>query len=95
MNNLYELINKFIESIDNEEAVKELKDSYNKIKNNKELIEKIKKYNETYDEKLKEELINNEDIRNAKHLEANLNYMILDINKELKEISKKDGCRWK
>ena len=57
-----------------------------------ELKNKIERYNETQDEKLRLEIINNSFYGEYKSSEANINYIILEINDKLKEISKKGTC---
>ena len=64
-------------SLDHDDDIIEIKKVQNKISNSKELLNKIK-YNE--------DISNDSDIRNYKHLENRINYKILSINKKLKEI---------
>ena len=62
----------------------------------KGIITLIEKYNYTQDERIKEKIISNEEFREYKHQETELNLLILEINQELKKITKKDKCGlWK
>ena len=92
MDNTYSLIEDLKKNLDSEDTIINLKEKYKDIKNDKELMDKIKQYNIYHDDNLREELISNDKIKDVKHLEAILNYMILEINNKLKTISKKDGC---
>lgn len=60
--------------------------------NDKELVQQIEKYNYSKDERIKEEILKNNVFREYKHQEAELNILILEINQELKKITKKDKC---
>ena len=72
--------------------VKEIKDINKLIMNDKELLELIKKYNETQDEDIKIKILNNELFKDYKDKETELNILILEINSKLKEISNKGKC---
>ena len=50
-------------------------------------MHKLTKYNETYDEHLKKEILEYKEMINYRHNENELNYLILEINKRLKEIT--------
>ena len=78
--------------LDNSKEVKHIKELNSKIKDNKELISLIEKYNNTQDESIKEEIINNKFFREYKLSENEINYIILEINSKLKQISKKGTC---
>lgn len=82
-----ERVDKLIKSFDESSTIKDLQESINKIRNNHELMEKLTKYNETYDAKLKEEILKYKEMINYRHNENELNYLILEINKRLKEIT--------
>ena len=81
-----------IESIDSSVLVKDIKELNKKIDNDKELSSLLKKYNEYPTKELKEEIMNNKLFREYKIKETDLNILILEINKRLKDISKKGGC---
>ncbi len=90
MNNLYQLILQLEEKLNNEKTIKDLQSSYLSIKENKELIEKISEYHISKSEELRKVLIEIPDIRKTKKLEAELNYMILEINHYLANIISKE-----
>ena len=92
MERLIEKVNNLKEQLNNEEVVKEIKKLNKEIKKDKELLDLVKKYQETHDENLKEEIIKNSLFRKYKEKETDLNIIILSINQRLKEISKKDKC---
>lgn len=77
--------------IDNSIIKKEVKESLNKIYNNKELIDKIKLYHESYDNDLRKEIYTNEEYKNYKMLENRLNFLILSCNKYLGELKDEDN----
>lgn len=92
MNKLYNLVTEFINKLDNEECIINLKESYNDIKKDEELNNKIKKYKETYNKSLLNEIEEDELYKKMKKYEAELGYIILEINNKLKEISNKGTC---
>ena len=67
-----------------------------KIKENKELLDKIEKYNQTRKEELKQEIYMIELFQEYKKAETELNILILEINAALKKINDKGKCKiWK
>ena len=91
-----ELVDNFKKSLDNTKEVQEIKEYNKKISKDKDLLSKIKKYNDTKDESLKKEIISNKLFNEYKEKEIDFNILILKINKELKRISTKKGCSlWK
>ena len=88
MEELYILINNFLDDLDKEESVIELKKSFDIIKKDKELCSLLKDFN-PYNEQLKEKLLSNNKIMDAKKKEADCNYLILYINSYSKEINNK------
>lgn len=96
MEELYEKIDNLKKTLDETSTVKEIKKLTEEINKNKDLLALIEKYNYTQDERIKEKIINNEQFKNYKHHETKLNLLILEINQELKKITKKDKCGlWK
>lgn len=95
MNNIYSLINELEYNLDREDIIIKLRKKYQELSENKELINKINKYKETNENKLREEIILDPQYREISKLEGELNYIIFEINKELKNISKRGGCKWK
>ena len=92
MKNLYEKLDTLKEILNNTECIKELQRLYKEINNDKELVSLIEKYNYSNDERMKEKILKSDLVREYKHYEAELNFIILEINQELKKITKKDKC---
>ena len=92
MNDLMEKVDNLITSIDETKQVQDIKSINEKIMEDKELLDLIKKYQETQDEKLKEKIINNKLFSDYKEKETELNILILDINSKLKDINDKGKC---
>ncbi len=92
MEELYEKINLLKKQLDNTPCIKEIKYLYQKIKQDQVLVDLLEKYNYTHDERIKKQLLENDLIREYKHEEAKLNFLILEINQKLKQITKKDKC---
>ena len=92
MNELMELVDNFKKELDMTKEVQDIKDYNKKISKDKDLLSKIKKYNERKDESLKKEIISNKLFNEYKEKEIDFNILILKINKELKRISTKKGC---
>lgn len=92
MEELYIKLDNLKQALDDTETIKEIKRLTKKINKNKELLELIEKYNYTQDERIKEKIISNEEFREYKRQETELNLLILEINQELKKITKKDKC---
>lgn len=92
MNELIEKVDNLKKSISELEKVKEIKELNKEIIKDKELLNKIEEYNRTQDEKLKQEIINNELFKKYKVLETDINVLILEINSKLKQINDKGKC---
>ena len=92
MNELMEKVDNLIDSIDNTKQVKDIKTINKLIMEDEGLLDLIKRYNETQDENLKKEIINNKLFKDYKEKETELNVLILDINSKLKDISNKGKC---
>lgn len=92
MEELIEKIEALKMCLDNTEEVKNIKSLNLKVIENKELLNKIKLYNQTKKESLKEEITSNELYKEYKKAETELNILILQINSKLKKISKKGKC---
>ena len=96
MEELIEKIENVKTNLDKTEQVKKIKRLNKELSNNKELLNKIERYNITQDEKLHQEIINNKFFREYKLSENEINYIILEINSRLKKITKKGTCsKWK
>ena len=74
---IYDKINNLKNSLDKEKSIIEIKDIQKKIMLDEKLINKIRNK-----EKVREE----EKIREYLHLENQVNYIVLSINKELNEV---------
>ena len=92
MNELMELVDNLKKELDMTKEVQDIKDYNKKISKDKDLLSKIKKYNDTKDESLKKEILSNKLFNEYKEKEIDFNVLILKINKELKRISSKKGC---
>lgn len=92
MNELMELVDNLKKELDMTKEVQDIKDYNKKISKDKDLLSKIKKYNDTKDESLKKEILSNKLFNEYKEKEIDFNVLILKINKELKRISTKKGC---
>ncbi len=92
MEELLEKVANLKKELDNTKEVKEIIRLNNQIKNNQALLNKIKQYQETRKESLKEEIYSNELYQEYKTAETNLNILILEINSKLKKITNKGKC---
>lgn len=92
MNELIEKVDNLKKSISELDKVKEIKELNKEIIKDKELLKLVEEYNRTQDEKLKQEIINNELFKKYKVLETDINVIILEINSKLKQITNKDKC---
>ncbi len=92
MNELIETVDNLKKSLDENEKIIKLKEINELIMKDKELLKDIENYNLTKDEEIKMRIINNNLFREYKHNEAECNFIILEINKRLKEISNKGKC---
>ena len=89
MNELIEKLEGLKKELDNTNQIKELKEYSRRIQKNKKLLEKIKQYQETKDERIKEEISQNQEFREYKKKETEVNLLIMEINQKLKEINPK------
>jgi cell fate (sporulation/competence/biofilm development) regulator YmcA (YheA/YmcA/DUF963 family) len=93
MEELIEKVNELKLELDNTKEIKELKSINEEIMKDKDLLNDIKLFNETQDNSIKERIINNKLFREYKHKENEVNFIILEINKKLKEINNRNkGC---
>jgi len=96
MEELMNKVDNLIVKLDNTDLIKKIKESTEEIKNEKALLEDIRKYQATSDESIKKRIIQNNKYREYKHLETECNLIIMSINKKLKEIEPRKMCsKWK
>ncbi len=94
MEELIEKVDNLKNTLDNCKEIVDLKEYNQKIMKEKDLLQDIKDYNETGDEKIKERIINHPIFREYKKKETDCNLLIMAINQELKKINHKGyGCK--
>ena len=90
-------VNELIELLDNDIRIKDIEVLKNKIINNRDIITKIDKlknldkYSNEYKE-LKKEIFLNDDFKEFKEKEAEIDYLILEINNKLNNLVGKGKC---
>ena len=92
METLIEKVNELKDSLSNTKEVLDIKELNKEIKKDKKLIELLNEYHLYPKEETKKQILNNELFRKYKEKETDLNILILKINSELKQITKKDKC---
>lgn len=92
MNELIDKVDNLKKALDEAKEIIKLKEINELIMKDKELLKDIEEYNLKHDEQIKNRIINNKLFREYKHSEAECNYIILEINKRLKEINNKGKC---
>lgn len=92
MEELYEKLNNLKESLTASNAVATIKKLNQELAKNEELLNLIAEYNTAPSEDLKGKISSNEFYQEYQFHEAELNFLILEINNELKKITKKDKC---
>lgn len=95
MNEVIEKTYELLDYLDNSKIVKDLTTSKNKLLNNQEILKKIKKYQKEKNITLKKEIFNNPDYANYMQCYNELSYLVMDINKKIKNITGKKECLWK
>lgn len=80
------------DELDKTESIVNIKKLNKKIKEDKELRTLLEKYKNTNNINVKEEIMSNELFKKYKEEEININFIILEINKRLKEINSKGKC---
>lgn len=92
MEELIEKVDNLKKALDNTSQVKEIVEINKLIDKDKDLLELIKEYNISHDEKIKERIMNNKLFQEYKDKEIELNILVLEINKRLKELTNKGMC---
>lgn len=93
MEKLIEKVEVLISYLNDTPQIQEIIKLNRKIKENKELLDKIEKYNQTRKEELKQEIYMIELFQEYKKAETELNILILEINAALKKINDKGKCK--
>ena len=86
-----DLIENFIIKLDNSHEIVNIKECFKKIKDNDKLLNKIREYKEGYNEELRKEILRYPELTNYYQAENKLNYLILEINKKLKELTNENN----
>lgn len=92
METLIEKVNELKDSLSNTKEVLDIKELNKEIKKDKKLLELLNEYHLYPREDLKKQILDNDLFRKYKEKETDLNILILKINSELKQITKKDKC---
>lgn len=95
MNEVIEKTYELLDYLDNSKNVKDLTTAKNKLLNNQDILKKIKKYQKEKNITLKKEIFNNPDYANYMQCYNELFYLVMDINKKIKNITGKKECLWK
>ena len=92
METLIEKVTELKDALSNTKEVLDIKELNKEIKKDKKLLELLNEYHLYPREDLKKQILDNELFRKYKEKETDLNILILKINSELKQITKKDKC---
>lgn len=93
MNELMNSVDNFLNELDSSSLVLNLKEVFDKVKKDKELVKLLAEYNTYPKEDIKNEIIKNKTFQEFKIKETELNLFIMEINQKLKTISKKGKCK--
>lgn len=92
MEELIEKVEALKEELNENASVKKIKELNEKLEKDKELLKNIEKYQYTKDINLKNKIMNNNLFKKYKVEETEINFIILEINKRLKQINNKGKC---
>lgn len=92
MEELIEKVEALKEELNENVSVKKIKELNKKLEKDKELLKNIEKYQYTKDINLKNKIMNNNLFKEYKEEETEINFIILEINKRLKQINNKGKC---
>lgn len=92
MEELIEKVEALKEALNENVSVKKIKELNEKLEKDKELLKNIEKYQYTKDINLKNKIMNNNLFKEYKEEETEINFIILEINKRLKQINNKGKC---
>ena len=87
MEELIEKVEALKEELNENVSVKKIKELNEKLEKDKELLKNIEKYQYTKDINLKNKIMNNNLFKEYKEEETEINFIILEINKRLKQIN--------
>ncbi len=92
MKELIEKVEALKEELNENASVKKIKELNKKIDSDKELLKDIEKYKYSKDINLKNKIMSNSLFKEYKAEETEINFIILEINKRLKQINNKGKC---
>ena len=92
MINLLNQINDLKNCLDQSVFFEKINIVFSDISKNKKLVEKIKKYNSTFNNELRNDIYNYDEIKKYKAYENEINLMIFEINNKLKKITINRSC---
>ncbi len=92
MEELIEKVEALKEELNENASVKKIKELNKKIDSDKELLKDIEKYKYSKDINLKNKIMSNSLFKEYKVEETEINFIILEINKRLKQINNKGKC---
>lgn len=92
MEELIEKVGALKEELNKNARVMKIKELNKKIDNDKELLKDIEKYKYSKDINLKNKIMSNPLFKEYKEEETEINFIILEINKRLKQINNKGKC---
>lgn len=93
MEELITKVDNLKKQLDKTKQVTDIKALNEKVKKDKQLLSLIHEYQMTKKENIKQEILKNKLFREYKEKETDLNILILEINQELKKITKKGNCQ--
>ena len=91
MQEVYYYLDRLKDELDKCPVMVKYCDIKNEVLDDDKLMELIKSYKTSFNTDIKKEIINNSSYRKYLKSENDVNFLILEINKILKEIVKKDG----
>ena len=92
MNELIEKVDNLKKELDSSSLICSVKESLEKVKKDKELMNLLKEYEQYPKEEIKDKILENDTFKEFKIKETELNLFIMKINQRLKIISKKGKC---
>ncbi len=92
MKEIEDKIDNLINILDNNEYVKKIKELNTIIKDDKELMKLLEEYKYNKSDSLKRKILENENFKEYKTNETEINFIIMYLNKKLKEIQDGKEC---